>query len=281
MGDDDGDNRVRGSQAMDSRDGDGGEPERTPTQRHRIGLTASQVAASALAASCAAIVASYLGVAGTISGAAIGSIVATTGSAFYGHAFHTGGKKIVDRLGPNGFPISELRLKALITARAEAGRAKGPASAARTVRAGLAEFKQGFGYRKAAALAAALLVVFGAALTVGLLAGGPVRQAGAGDQLQAGAHRHPDADGHPNSRSERIRQPQRGSDGDYRPYGVGFGESVREPRRHVFGRLRDCQPAGRGPDRADVSVTRRVPVTQGSPVTQGLNSSRRVTGRKQ
>ena len=66
--------------------------EHPETRRNPIGLTPSQVAASALAASCSAIVASVLGVAGTISGAAIGSIVATTGSAFYGHAFRHSGK---------------------------------------------------------------------------------------------------------------------------------------------------------------------------------------------
>jgi hypothetical protein len=158
------------------------EEERTEAQKRRIGLTTSQVAASALAASCAAIVASYLGVAGTISGAAIGSIVATTGSAFYGHAFHTGGKKIVKRLGPNTFLLPDPKPKAAIIARADAGIA--PRPTAQPAPTWHSEGKRGpgyrSGYRKAAALAAALLVVFGAAITVGLLAGGPIRQSGTG-----------------------------------------------------------------------------------------------------
>ena len=39
------------------------------------------------------------------------------------------------------------------------------------------------GYRKPAALAAGLLVVFGAAITVGLLVGEPIRQSGSGFHL--------------------------------------------------------------------------------------------------
>ncbi|HEU5429160.1 MAG TPA: hypothetical protein VFU74_19930 [Actinocrinis sp.] len=153
------------------------EEERTEAHRHRIGLTTSQVAASALAASCAAIVASYLGVAGTISGAAIGSIVATTGSAFYGHAFHTGGKKIVKRLGPNTFLLSGPKGKAAITVQASTTIAPEPTTT--RAPAGPPGPKQSR-YRKAGALAAALLVVFGAAITVGLLAGGAIRQSGTG-----------------------------------------------------------------------------------------------------
>ena len=63
-------------------------------RKHTINLTPSQVAASALAASCSALVASYLGVAGTVIGAAVGSIVATTGAAIYGHLLRSSGKKI-------------------------------------------------------------------------------------------------------------------------------------------------------------------------------------------
>jgi len=162
---------------------DNGDEERTEAPRHRFGLTASQVAASALAASCAAIVASYLGIAGTIGGAAIGSIVATTGSAFYGHAFHTGGKKIVKRLGPSTYLVSEAEPGAaaavqadpvVTTVRTGPVIAPGPTSPAAPT--GSPEPGRWSGYRKPAALAAALLAVFGAAITAGLIVGGPIRQ---------------------------------------------------------------------------------------------------------
>jgi hypothetical protein len=71
-------------------------------KKPRLNLTTSQVAASALAACCASIVASYLGVAGTVIGAAVGSVVATTGAAIYGHLFRTGGDKIKQTLLVNG-----------------------------------------------------------------------------------------------------------------------------------------------------------------------------------
>lgn len=67
-------------------------------KRPRLNLTTSQVAASALAACCASIVASYLGVAGTVIGAAVGSVIATTGAAIWGHLFRRGGDKIKQTL---------------------------------------------------------------------------------------------------------------------------------------------------------------------------------------
>lgn len=78
--------------------------ERDPQQNRkpRLNLTTSQVAASALAACCASIVASYLGVAGTVIGAAVGSIVATTGAAVWAHLFRKGGDKIKQTLLVNG-----------------------------------------------------------------------------------------------------------------------------------------------------------------------------------
>ena len=78
------------------------EKEEEHKARGRLNLTTSQVAASALAACCASIVASYLGVAGTVIGAAVGSVVATTGAAIYGHLFRTGSRKIKQTLLING-----------------------------------------------------------------------------------------------------------------------------------------------------------------------------------
>lgn len=74
-------------------------------KKPRLNLTTSQVAASALAACCASIVASYLGVAGTVIGAAVGSVVATTGAAIWGHLFRTGGKKLKQTLLIDGEPV--------------------------------------------------------------------------------------------------------------------------------------------------------------------------------
>jgi hypothetical protein len=78
------------------------EQEDKQAKKPRLNLTMTQVAASALAACCASIVASYLGVAGTVIGAAVGSVVATTGAAVWGHLFRTGGDKIKQTLLVNG-----------------------------------------------------------------------------------------------------------------------------------------------------------------------------------
>ena len=48
-----------------------------------MGLTFPQIAASALAAATAAILGSFMGVLGTIGGAAVASIISTVGSALY------------------------------------------------------------------------------------------------------------------------------------------------------------------------------------------------------
>jgi hypothetical protein len=76
-----------------------------PAKKPRLNLTTSQVAASALAACSASIVASYLGVAGTVIGAAVGSVVATTGAAIWGHLFRRGGDRIKQTLLVNGQPV--------------------------------------------------------------------------------------------------------------------------------------------------------------------------------
>ena len=84
-------------------------PERSPAEeggkqeRKRIDLSVAQVAASALAAVVGALLASELGVYGTIMGAAVVSIGATTGGAVFQHAFRRTGQQLraaVDR-GPN------------------------------------------------------------------------------------------------------------------------------------------------------------------------------------
>ncbi|MFE5583485.1 hypothetical protein [Kitasatospora sp. NPDC056531] len=72
-------------------------------ERKRIDLSVAQVVASALAAVVGALLASELGVYGTIMGAAVVSIGATTGGAVFQHVFRRTGEQLreaVDR-GPN------------------------------------------------------------------------------------------------------------------------------------------------------------------------------------
>src|SRR4051812_17170076 len=54
--------------------------------RERVQISGAQVAASAFAAISAAVVCSFFGVAGTILGTAITSLIATTGSAMYSYS---------------------------------------------------------------------------------------------------------------------------------------------------------------------------------------------------
>ncbi|MFF4385070.1 hypothetical protein [Kitasatospora sp. NPDC001547] len=86
-------------------------PERSPAEeggkakeeRRRIDLSVAQVAASALATVVGALLASELGVYGTILGAAVVSVGATTGGAVFQHLFKRTGEQLrgaVDR-GPN------------------------------------------------------------------------------------------------------------------------------------------------------------------------------------
>jgi hypothetical protein len=56
------------------------------TDRPRLQLSATQVTASALAATTATVAASYLGVAGTVIGAAVASVLTVTGNAVYSHS---------------------------------------------------------------------------------------------------------------------------------------------------------------------------------------------------
>jgi hypothetical protein len=169
---------------MDGDGGDGGEQPNSQAHGHRLKLSPSQVAASSVAACSSALVASFLGVAGTIGGAAIGSVVATTGTAVYGHALRRGGTKIAERLGPDAVVADEAESET--APRTQAGIALTPeadglaGAIERATSPGPSRTPPKTGYRKSIALAVAMLAVFGAAITVGLLAGGPIRQAGTG-----------------------------------------------------------------------------------------------------
>ncbi|WP_406204024.1 hypothetical protein OH807_27995 [Kitasatospora sp. NBC_01560] len=79
--------------------------------RRRIDLSVAQVAASALATVVGAVLASELGVYGTILGAAVVSVGATTGSAVFQHVFRRTGEQwrgAVERTGP-GAAVNGLR----------------------------------------------------------------------------------------------------------------------------------------------------------------------------
>jgi len=180
-------------------------------KKPRLNLTTSQVAASALAACCASIVASYLGVAGTVIGAAVGSVVATTGAAVYGHLFRTGGDKIKQTLLVNGQEVEvEVDRGDMVNeAAVPAGRFYGAQANAATQTAGLWHAKTPTGetqvitaeseepaktkadassigsrivrikkYRKPMSIAAAIIAVFCISIVVGVIAGAPVRSAG-------------------------------------------------------------------------------------------------------
>ncbi len=56
------------------------------TDRPRLQLSATQIIASALAAVTATFGASYLGVAGTVIGAAVASVLTVVGNAVYSHS---------------------------------------------------------------------------------------------------------------------------------------------------------------------------------------------------
>jgi hypothetical protein len=185
--------RVGAALARMSGDGgEGGEQQDPEAHRHRLKLSPSQVAASSLAACCSALVASFLGIEGTIGGAAIGSVVATTGTAVYGHALRKGSTKIVRRLGSSTVVASQgepqnapawTQTELPLTPEAAAANAEAPADEAAAAQVGSVESwprPAKTKYRKPIALTAALLAVFGIAIVVGLLAGGPIRQAGTG-----------------------------------------------------------------------------------------------------
>jgi hypothetical protein len=65
-----------------------------PQPAHRLHISATQLIASALAAVTATVAASYLGVSGTVVGAAVASVVTVTGNAVYGHSLRRTGARV-------------------------------------------------------------------------------------------------------------------------------------------------------------------------------------------
>jgi hypothetical protein len=70
--------------------------------RPRIQLSPTQIVASALAATTATVAASYLGVAGTVIGAAVASVLTVVGNAVYSHSIQRTGERVrtAARLAP-------------------------------------------------------------------------------------------------------------------------------------------------------------------------------------
>ncbi|WP_338673382.1 hypothetical protein V1460_09955 [Streptomyces sp. SCSIO 30461] len=75
---------------------DGDKPRTAQHKEHRLDLSVPQVAGSALAAVAAAVLASRLGVYGTIVGAGVVSVVATCGATVLQHLFRRTGEQIRD-----------------------------------------------------------------------------------------------------------------------------------------------------------------------------------------
>ncbi|HEY8676955.1 MAG TPA: hypothetical protein VIO13_13475 [Candidatus Dormibacteraeota bacterium] len=69
-------------------------PSTNTPHRPRIQLSATQLIASALAAVTATIAASYLGVSGTVIGAALASVLTVAGNAVYGHSIHRTSERV-------------------------------------------------------------------------------------------------------------------------------------------------------------------------------------------
>lgn len=82
--------------------------EREPARR--LELSVAQVAGSALAAVTAAVLASKLGVYGTIIGAGVMSVVATTGGSVFQHLFRRTGEQLREASGPGRPRTRQIRL---------------------------------------------------------------------------------------------------------------------------------------------------------------------------
>ena len=88
------------------------QPDPTPrvSPLQRVGLSSTQLLASALAAITATVAASYLGVSGTVIGAAVASVLSVAGNAVYAHSIRQTGSRVRNavpvaaRWAPGGVP---------------------------------------------------------------------------------------------------------------------------------------------------------------------------------
>jgi hypothetical protein len=155
-----------------------------PSLAPRLGLNAAQVGGSALAAATSALAASAFGVGGTLTGAAVGSVVSTVGGAIYVHSLQnvsrrtrtivTRGRATPESFDPGAVPVM-----------ASAPVPSGPAPAASTSVPGAqaptaapAGSIRGLGWRPVAGLSVAAFVIALAGITGSeLLLGHPISDA--------------------------------------------------------------------------------------------------------
>ena len=159
---------------------DGDEPRRDA--HHRAGVSGSQVAASVLASTSAAVVASVFGVAGTIIGAAVVSVVATVGTAAYG-------------LGIRRTTAHLQQLQAVRLGRSDptgSGAAARPADDAGATRwwEGLARHR----FRLAGGVALVLALSLGAVSLIEVVTDGPLSGGSSGGRTSIGAVLAPGSD---------------------------------------------------------------------------------------
>lgn len=182
-------------------------------KRKVLDLTAVQVVASALATVVGAVLASVLGVTGTIMGAAVVSASATTGAAVFSHAFRRTGEGIRSRMPPVGVPRTpgEDRAEHRADARAAFGlpgaapvtdalRPFTPSESVTTYRGGAV--RRSIGWRKYALATGLVFALAMVTVTVGeLIMGKPVaavlrNEPGSGTSVGGGsAGSHGPADG--------------------------------------------------------------------------------------
>jgi hypothetical protein len=140
-----------------------------PREPHALGLSFAQVTGSALAAVSGAVLAAWLGVTGTLIGAAVGSVIGTVGSATYTYSLQRGRDVVV--AGRNGVkPAGPTAAGAPVPTR--------PARRATELRATWRDWPW---KRLTAAAAAALVLGIGTLTVLELVAGEPVSSIAGGD----------------------------------------------------------------------------------------------------
>jgi hypothetical protein len=188
---------TRSTRSPDSPDAP---PERDAPRRdghERIGVSGSQVAASVLASTSAAIVASVFGVAGTIIGAAVVSVVATVGTAAYGlgirrttarvqqlQALRLGRSDDTTRSGAAAGPSGDSPMDA------EDAPAPTPGAPSPAGEAGSTRWWEGFArhrFRLAGGVALVLALPFGAVSLIEVLTDGPLSGGSSGGRTSIGA----------------------------------------------------------------------------------------------
>jgi hypothetical protein len=163
----------------------------------RIGVSGSQVAASVLASTSAAVVASIFGVAGTIIGAAVVSVVATVGTAAYGlgirrttarlqqvQALRLGRTDATTRSGAAAGPSGDPAVDAA-DAPTPSGAAPSPAA-----EAGATRWWEGFArhrFRLAGGVALVLTLSLGAVSLIEVVTDGPLSGGSGGGRTSIGA----------------------------------------------------------------------------------------------